>query len=384
MKKTVQKNKNSGSPKKMHLILCRPGFAGTLASELQDRWGIAGEVVHKAAVAVPDAVKLPPLGDTVFARQYLPLAMRHTGEDAAGVVDLVMARLAVLSKRDNYKPGRWTMHSFAIDDDPGIARGAKLEQAVLVSMKGKMQAVARRHVAPEVFAEGAGEAGDMLIQIFVAGPEEAWVSIAPRTAGMAPHVGGIQRMRATPGAPSRSSSKLSEALEVLRVIGVEPKVGETAVDLGAAPGGWTLVMMRHGVDVTAVDHAELDLPKDKGGKTKNFGRVIHVKENGLKFRPGEMVDWLCCDMVMGSRQTLEVLGVWLKEGLMRNFVVNIKLPQAAENSWPAVKEAFELFEAHRPGWKVMRARHLFHDRNEVTLMGAVKAGGSGVGDVTSA
>ena len=173
---------------------------------------------------------------------------------------------------------------------------------------------------------------------------------------------------------------MSEALEALRVLGVEPKLGETAVDLGAAPGGWTLVMMRHGVDVTAVDHAELDLPKDKDAKKdkagakkspKNpVGKVIHIKENGLKFRPTEMVDWLCCDMVMGSRQTLEVLGEWLKEDLMRNFVVNIKLPQAAENSWPAVKEALELFDVHRSAWKVMRARHLFHDRNEVTLMGA--------------
>ncbi len=365
MKKIVQKK--SGAPKKMHLVLCRPGFAGTLASELQDRWGITGEVVHKAAVSVPDAVKLPALGETVFARQYLPLAMRHVGEDASGVVDMVMARLAVLAKRDNYKPGRWTMHAFAIDDDPAIARGAKLEQAVMVAMRANMQSMARRHVAPEVFAQGAGEAGDMLIQIFVAGPDEAWVSIAPRTAGMAPYVGGIQRMRATPGAPSRSSSKLTEALEVLRVIGVEPKAGETAVDLGAAPGGWTLVMMRHGVDVTAVDHAELDLPK------VSVGHVIHVKENGLKFRPNEMVDWLCCDMVMGARQTLEVLEAWLSEGLMRNFVVNIKLPQAAENSWPAVKEALELFEVHRPRWQVLRARHLFHDRNEVTLIGAMGA-----------
>ena len=377
MKKTVKK---VVTPKKMHLILCRPGFAEALASELHDRWGISGEVVHKAAVAVADSVKLPPLADMIFARQYLPLAMRNTGADASGVVDLLMARLAILAKRDNHKSGRWTIHSFAIDDDPAIARGAKLEQALMVSMKGKMQAMARRHVAPEVFSEGAGEVGDTLIQIFVAGPEDAWISVAPRTGGMAPHIAGIQRMRATPGAPSRSSSKLSEALEALRVLGVEPKLGETAVDLGAAPGGWTLVMMRHGVNVTAVDHAELDLPKDKDAKKdkagakklpKNpVGKVIHVKENGLKFRPTEVVDWLCCDMVMGSRQTLEVLGEWLKEDLMRNFVVNIKLPQAAENSWPAVKEALELFDVHRSGWKVMRARHLFHDRNEVTLMGA--------------
>ena len=370
--------KAPGIQKKFQVILCRPGFAQSLASELGDRWNIAAEVVHNAAVAVADTVKLPDLSDTVFARQYLPMAMRHTGADAGGVVDLVMARLGVLTKRDNYKPGRWTLHSFAIDDDPAIARGAKIEQELASGFKSKNQRMVKHRVAPDVFAESPGEPRDMLIQIFVAGAEDAWVSIAPRTAGMSPYTGGVQRMRAIPGAPSRSSSKMSEALEALRGFGVEAKPGETAVDLGAAPGGWTLVMARHGVDVTAVDHAEMEIPAAKKQANIKMGKVTHVKENGLNFRPKAPVDWLCCDMVMGSRQTLEVLRAWLDEGLMRNFVVNIKLPQATENSWPAVKEAMDLFDAQgtkRPGkWPVLKARHLFHDRNEVTLMGAQVAG----------
>lgn len=350
---------------KQHLVLCRPGFAGALASEFADRWGResaecgAGKVVHKAAVAFPERAKLPPLAQTVFARQYLPSAMRCPGSDEA-VVAFVMGRLETLARRAKGKSapkqeaGQWTLQCFAIDDDPAIARAIKIEKLLMAAIRARMPDLPNQHA-----------------QIFIAGPDEAWVSMISISAwahvGISPHPGGVRRMRKVPGAPSRSSSKLSEALEFLKDAGVEPAAGETAVDLGAAPGGWTLVMALRGVDVTAVDHAELDLP----AASKMKGRVTHLRENGLKFRPDEPVDWLCCDMVMGSRQTLDVLAAWMRgDGLMRRFVVNIKLPQADENPWPAVKEALELFAEHKSRWKILAARHLFHDRSEVTLLGA--------------
>jgi 23S rRNA C2498 (ribose-2'-O)-methylase RlmM len=346
--------------KKYHLAVCRPGFAGALCSEFKARWGISGEVVHKAAVAFPESAKLPPISETVFVRQYLPLAMRVTTADDSDVIEAIAARLKVLARRDNKKsPGKvaeWHLHSFAIDDDPAIARAAQIGKSVRAQLQ-------------KIFPSGFGS----LLQIFVAGPEDVWFSVAtlPGTGAtlVSPHIGGVQRMRAITGAPSRSSSKLSEALEYLSHHGIKPAPGETAVDLGAAPGGWTLVMALRGVDVTAVDHAELDLPAAK----KLQGIVTHVKANGLKYLPDEPVDWLCCDMVMGSRQTLEVLQKWLegKNGLatMRRFVVNVKLPQAAENTWPAVAEALALLNEHATGWRILRVRQLFHDRNEVTLIG---------------
>lgn len=398
---------------KQHLVVCRPGFSGALAAELTDRWMTAAsagqfacDVVHKAAVAVPERVKLPALHETVFARQYLPAAMRchgslggdksgDEGGDKSGdetLVEFFMDRLEVLARRRGptkgrgEPAGRWTLHCFAIDDDPAIARAIKVEKALMAAIRARMPDLAKAHVAPQTLADdveaGAAQKGDALYQIFIAGPDDAWVSMAPLSAwaqtGMSLHPGGVRRMRKVAGAPSRSSSKLSEALEFMKDSGIDPVVGETAVDLGAAPGGWTLVMALRGVDVTAVDHAELDLPDLRKAKTGGNhitpGKVTHLRENGLKFRPDEPVDWLCCDMVMGSRQTLDVLRAWMDADLMRRFVVNIKLPQAEQNTWPAVKEALDLFAAHRgsgrPEWRLLTARHLFHDRSEVTLMGA--------------
>jgi 23S rRNA (cytidine2498-2'-O)-methyltransferase len=359
---------------KTNIALCRPGFAKTLATEFEARWGITSQVVHRAAVALPEGAKLPPLSDTVFVRQYLPLAIHVAGPDNdKALVAAVTKRLEVLAKRDTRpKKTPWIIHCFAIDDDPAIARAARLERALAPVVKKHFSLLAQKE-APEA----AAHAPTSILQVFVGGAEDAWFSVAPGPGNpqsvVSPHIGGVQRMRAVPGAPSRSSSKLTEALEVLRQsAGIEPAAGETAVDLGAAPGGWTLVMALRGVDVTAVDHGALDLPPAKNLK----GKVTHLKANGLKYLPDEPVDWLCCDMVMGARQSLDVLERWIVAQAMRRFVVNIKLPQAADDAWPAVASALQVLEGLRAGssekgiWRVLKARQLFHDRHEITLIGA--------------
>ncbi len=164
------------------------------------------------------------------------------------------------------------------------------------------------------------------------------------------------------GAPSRSASKLSEALLCL---GKTPQLGEKAVDLGAAPGGWSMVLAFHGADVVAVDHGKLEIDP----KAKLAGTITHLEDNGLKFLPAKPVDWMTCDMVMKGTQTLSVLKAWLDGHHMKNFVVNVKLPHS--DSWEASREALEFCESYRQSkvWKKFFAKHLYHDRHELTLMG---------------
>ncbi len=67
--------------------------------------------------------------------------------------------------------------------------------------------------------------------------------------------GGEMRLRHDPQQISRAEAKLEEALEVF---GLEVTSGCQALDLGAAPGGWTKVLLGKGAEVTAVDPAVLD------------------------------------------------------------------------------------------------------------------------------
>lgn len=344
---------------KLHLALSRPGFAPVLVEELRDRYALKGEALNAAAVALPETAKLPPLDQTIFVRQYLPRATQVRTADQAKAVEQIVKRLEVTAQRANRQKGRWSLHAFALDDDPCTQHAARLEKAVLAAVKARIPRLAKRYVAPAELSEAAAaKLDDFLVQLYVPALDELWLSVANAGTEVSPWIAGNRRMRDRVGAPSRSARKLEEALVVL---GREPRPGETVVDLGAAPGGWSFSMARYGAHVTAVDHAELALPEKR-----LKGEVTHLKENGLKYLPPKPVDWMCCDMVVGSRETLKVLARWLDEGAMRNFVVNVKLPQA--EPWPAIKEALELLAGK--AWSVMKAKHLYHDRREITLMGS--------------
>lgn len=345
--------------KKTHLALARPGYAELLREEFADRWGISGTCVNDAAVSFAESVKMPAIDTTVFMRQVMPLATPFDGADVKEAVEFVVKKIEVMAGRPNRQKGRWTVHVFALDDDVGTQRAVKLDKALLVALKARLPRFFDRFVSAEEMAKETPEASDVLIQVYLAGADKLWLSTGSFGTGVSPYIGGNLRMRDRAGAPSRSARKLEEALFAL---GRSPKADEVAVDLGAAPGGWTFAMARHGALVTAVDHAALALPEGKALAS----RVTHLKDNGLKYMPPVPVDWLCCDMVIGSRETLRVLAGWLEKDWMRHFIVNVKLP--GDKPWPVIKEALELLASHP--WTVMKARHLYHDRREITLMGS--------------
>ncbi|MDE1833118.1 MAG: hypothetical protein KGH58_01735 [Candidatus Micrarchaeota archaeon] len=75
---------------------------------------------------------------------------------------------------------------------------------------------------------------------------------------------------------SRAEFKLIEALEYFRI---DPKGMARCIDLGAAPGGWSAVMMRNGSRVVAIDNAALDYEKlSKLGKVEITDAAINAPE----------------------------------------------------------------------------------------------------------
>jgi len=71
---------------------------------------------------------------------------------------------------------------------------------------------------------------------------------------------GIHRVSMAHDAPSRSYLKLAEAFEVFLDKEEQAqwlKPGMTAIDLGAAPGGWTWQLVQRGLKVVAVDNGRL-------------------------------------------------------------------------------------------------------------------------------
>ena len=162
-------------------------------------------------------------------------------------------------------------------------------------------------------------------------------------------------------APSRSYLKVEEAYIVL---GREPQAGETVVDLGAAPGGWSYSAAKRGATVVAIDNGPL-----KGGA---FGHplITHRLEDAFKFQPpaGVVYDWLFCDLVEEPHHVMQnIVTPWLAQGWCRHFVINFKFGHVDSLGLLAeVRAPDSPFMRHATNFRI---RHLYHDREEFTLVG---------------
>jgi len=183
----------------------------------------------------------------------------------------------------------------------------------------------------------------------------------------APFLMGIPRVKSPPKAPSRSAAKLAEAFKVMIPAAEHEKrvsSGMNAVDLGACPGGWTAVLVHEGMMVQAVDNGAID------ERLMNTGQVKHFREDGFSYRPKKRnVQWLVCDMVEKPVRVAHLMADWFIEGYCENAIFNLKLPM--KKRYPAVVQYLEaiherLAEAEIRGYE-LNARHLYHDREEVTV-----------------
>lgn len=181
-------------------------------------------------------------------------------------------------------------------------------------------------------------------------------------ADSAPWPLGIPRLRLHADAPSRSASKLEEALLVLldddqRARLLRP--GMRAADLGAAPGGWTWVLARNGLRVTAIDNGPLR------AQVLDTGLVEHLRADGFQWQPPQALDWMVCDMVEQPRRVAARMATWLREGWCRHAIFNLKLPMKKRHDETLL--CLELIRRELPQPLVLRARQLYHDREEITV-----------------
>src|SRR5699024_158428 len=84
---------------------------------------------------------------------------------------------------------------------------------------------------------------------------------------------GIPRLCLAADAPSRSTLKLEEAFHVfIPRAEWETRLtsGLNAVDIGAAPGGWTFLLVQKGMMVTALDNSPMDQKLLDSGQVKHY------------------------------------------------------------------------------------------------------------------
>lgn len=176
---------------------------------------------------------------------------------------------------------------------------------------------------------------------------------------------GIPRLKRLRDAPSRAAMKLEEAWQVFltpreREEWLRP--GRQAVDLGAAPGGWTWQLVRQGIHVTAVDNGAI------APAVKESGLVVaHLQTDAFRYAPRRPVDWMVCDIVEQPRRVAQLAAQWLANGWCRQCLLNLKLPM--KQRYREVQLCGELIAGalDKAGVSYKLAfKQLYHDREEVT------------------
>ena len=188
-----------------------------------------------------------------------------------------------------------------------------------------------------------------------AAPLGSWTLLDAQTVLAAPHCtspfpnGEVHFVEDHSGPPSRAYLKLWEALTLL---GCRPWPGDTCLDLGSSPGGWSWALQQMDARVISVDKAPL------APEIARLPRIEHRLESAFALDPRSVgpVDWLFSDIVCYPARLLTLVEHWLAAGACGRFICTIKFQGETDH------ETARRFAAI-PGSKL---RHLFHNKHELT------------------
>lgn len=346
----------------------RTGYVVTVFSE--DTAPLTSQDLASRGILLPQALTTT-LRKRIFARQtwfYLGRVANLPEENKAAPLAEAVASLLEATGFSGFVRGS-TFEAPDTNDGKGLLAFCKGFAPHFDLALGRLLPSFRAVRAPGAFGvagdrealEASGPRFD--VRVYFTGWKECHVGVSLPLVTSA-HLQGIPRLKFPPQAPSRSTLKLEEAFVTLlseseRVAFLKP--GLTAVDLGAAPGGWTYQFVRRDMHVTAVDNGSID------AGLLSSGLVEHRREDGFRFRPRKPVDWLVCDMVEQPARVARLASEWVREGDARRAIFNLKLPM--KSRYAEVSRCLEGIRADleaagmRP---VVRCRHLYHDREEVT------------------
>ncbi|NMG76267.1 23S rRNA (cytidine(2498)-2'-O)-methyltransferase RlmM [Aromatoleum diolicum] len=342
------------------LALCRAGFEKEVAAELDELatgLGLMGFVRAQPGkafvtfeayepVAFADLAERCDWRSLTFARQLLPW----------------FARIDNLPERDRATPIVAT------------ARAAEQRFAELVletpdTDDAKQQSgFCRRFALPlQLELDKAGvfrERAKGLPELHILFPDAttAWLCAAlPGRAALWPM--GIPRLRMLREAASRSTLKLAEAIFTLLTEderNASLRAGLRAVDLGAAPGGWTWQLAHRGLRVTAIDNGPM------APSVMATEMVEHIRADGFTWRPQRPVEWMVCDMVEQPTRIAALVADWIATGRCRRTIFNLKLPM--KKRLEAVEQCRAIITKRlaQEGPFELRFKHLYHDREEIT------------------
>lgn len=329
-------------------FLARAGFETELAQELD--LATNPEMIAEGLVV---AAARPRHEGQWNALAFAHQAMETDGKPVAAHIEMVADALNkhILVFYPRERPVPWTIQVVCPDSklsaDPRRAVAKAIDESIAEALDARLSRdIANAYVDDPLEAE-------RIAQVWVVDPETVVTGFTHIHDCLSIHPGGRPPRDETENEVSKSSVKLKEAFAWLNL---SPSKGETVVDLGAAPGGWTSVLLKEKTRVIAVDRnpLKIELPKR---------RAVFIEHNAFFYAPPETVDWVFVDLAQRPLDVAKLVAKWGRHVWARQVLVSFKLPMKSKAA--TLKELIKTIESG--GWRDVQARQLYHDKNEVTV-----------------
>ncbi|MFD2169455.1 SAM-dependent methyltransferase [Tumebacillus lipolyticus] len=204
--------------------------------------------------------------------------------------------------------------------------------------------------------ESVVRGADKIISVYLA-DGTCYLGISTPRENLSDWNGGMVRYRKEEEHVSRAKFKLMEAEERFDL---DLTQFQSALDVGAAPGGWTSLLLERGLNVTAVDPGHLH------PSLLDHPQLTYLQKNAgdVTFAEGSF-DLLVCDMSWSPKQMSKLVAELLP-ALQPGGILVITVKLMHKKPFQTVKETLQNLE---PDVMLLKAKQLFHNREELTLYG---------------
>lgn len=332
------------------IVTSNRGFAAYAQDELRalaqgikfDELVEAETYVMRSPLDRNETIRLIADKEPIFLRHMHPVDDTARNDGTKETIQRIVAAIANIYKQT---PGKTNTVAVQIRKAESFESGfeqAELREAIRVMLQETF--------AVETVVKDAG----LIVSVFLEA-DTAYMGVSKPAENLSDWPGGAIRFRKEEGQVSRAKFKL---LEAEYTFGIDLSRYAKALDIGAAPGGWTSLLLERGAEVTAVDPAELH-PQLIGHPNLTF-----LKRNAgdIKFRSG-MYDLLVCDMSWSPKQMVKLI-IPLLDALRLGGAAIITLKLMHGKPFQTVKDSVR---AMQPTMELIKAKQLFHNRDELTV-----------------
>ena len=331
------------------VVAYKEQFRGLLFRELRARWGELPVLCQAKGTAALLTDAYPQLAEDI-RRNAPPVFLQHlhpfsldfpvTGKSAdLSAMTALLVQFAVHLDRS----ALWTV------------------QGRVISSKSKsyVNSELTRHLAQKLIQLGftvAPQNPQKVLSVTVL-EDTAFLGVSDLRDNISRWSGGVLFYQKSEETISRAAFKLEEAIESFQ-IGLSQIT--SAVDLGAAPGGWTYFLSKKGIHVDAVDPARLDSLVTKSSLVHHYPMTAQAF---ARRSTDKKYDLLVNDMKMDAVKSAEII-LDLQRRLKPDGLVicTLKLPEQG-----FVSKADKARRILEPHFEILRVKHLYYNRSELTL-----------------